>query len=68
MLCTLCMLCSAGTLPEEWAEPGALPRLTLLAVQSNRLTGTLPADWELPSLLIMSAGAGGEKGGVDGGW
>ena len=49
----LCMLRAAGSLPEAWGRPGALPRLSLLALGINRLNGTLPADMELPSLLIL---------------
>lgn len=34
-----------GTLPLAWADPGALPQLMVLALDHNRLTGTLPPTW-----------------------
>ena len=52
MLCWPC----AGTLPLEWGEAGALPALSLLALGFNELTGELPAEPDLPSLLILWVG------------
>ena len=60
----------AGSIPDEWADPEAFPRLTLLGVSSNRLNGSLPSGLVLPSLLILcvrgwwgSRGAFGEREG-----
>lgn len=39
------LICTAGELPESWGRVGQLPALALLAVQNNRLGGTIPAEW-----------------------
>lgn len=44
-----------GTVPESWGAEGALPNLQLLRLDSNALTGSLPA-WNassLPALLVL---------------
>jgi hypothetical protein len=43
----------AGSIPDEWSDPSAFPRMTLLGLSGNRLTGALPEYWALPALLIM---------------
>ena len=46
----------AGTLPPSWGSPGAVPQLSLLRIDNNALTGSLPAAW-----------GGGNGGGGGGG-
>lgn len=35
----------AGPLPTTWGQPGALPLLQLLVLNSNSLSQTLPPSW-----------------------
>ena len=34
-----------GSLPNEWAAPGAFPALTSLALSSSQMNGSLPRSW-----------------------
>lgn len=43
----------SGSIPEQWSQAGAFPRLTLLGIGQNRLGGTLPHDMNMPALLIL---------------
>ena len=38
-------MANAGTLPEEWDSPLAFPKLQVLVLENNNLTGTLPSNW-----------------------
>ena len=55
LLMALCLrlVPHAGSIPDEWSNPEALPRMTLLGIAANRLSGTLPEDLLLPSLLVL---------------
>ncbi len=46
----MCCAQIGGTLPAAFGKRGSLPRLQLLNVWGNQLSGTLPADWWLPRL------------------
>jgi hypothetical protein len=58
-----------GTLPPEWARQ---PRLVAVNVSSNRLGGSLPAEWgggALPALARLDAsGNGGLAGTLPESW
>lgn len=43
----------AGTIPDAWGQAGAFPALSLMALGFNQLTGELPPEPALPSLLIL---------------
>lgn len=46
------LLPAAGPIPEEWSSPDAFPSLSLLGLGGNALSGTLPPDLAMPSLLV----------------
>ena len=48
----------SGTIPPSWGSPGAFPQLSLLRIDSNALTGSLPVAWG-----GSSSGSGGGGGG-----
>lgn len=42
----------SGSLPDAWSSPGSFPQLTLLRIDGNALSGTLPTH-------LGSVGVGG---------
>lgn len=45
----------SGTLPVAWGAPAAFPRLALLDIRSNQITGDLPPSWGVPPMLTAAA-------------
>ena len=58
----------SGGLPDEWGAPNSFPRLRVLYLQHNGLSGPLPAHWAfhatLQQLFSWWAGAVACLGGV----
>ena len=59
-----------GTLPSAWADPGALPKLLLLVLDHNNLTGTLPGTWAngFRRLNMLWLGTNGFHGSLPAAW
>jgi hypothetical protein len=43
----------SGFLPEQWAQPPAVPDLTDLNLAGNQLTGLLPSSWGAPGSFLQ---------------
>lgn len=48
-----CDAVCAGPIPQSWSSTGAFPSLALLAVQRNKLNGTLPEPASWPQINIL---------------
>ena len=43
----------SGALPEQWAQPPAMPDLTDLNLAGNQLSGSLPTSWGVPGSFLQ---------------